>query len=142
MLRVITNVLGSVLVLAQFGCANPPNGNFPFVDRVYENAMVCAQVTVSANGQLKEIVILKSTGDARINARVRYSLSEGKFTVRQVGGKPVESTSVYSLAYLPFGTLKNRVSGPEYTSEQAEVFCRDILDPPSDPSRKPSRSFG
>jgi hypothetical protein len=142
MLRIITNVLGSSLVLAQFGCANPPNGNFPYVDRVYENAMVCARVTVSADGQLKEAIILRSTGDAHLNARVRYELSEGKFTPGQVKGKPVESTSVKAFVYRPFGTVRNRVSGPEYTTEQADEFCRDIPDLPLDPSRQPNRRFG
>ena len=129
------------MVLAQFGCAYSPTGEFPYAERVYENAMVCVQVTVSARGQLRALVVLRSTGDAHLNARVRYEMSEGQFTPKQVDGKPVESTSVFALAYRPFGTVRDRVSGPEYTLEQATEYCRGVSDQPINPMQQPKRNI-
>ncbi len=83
---------------------------------------VCVHLTVLTDGSIRSPRLLKSSGNAEIDARILYNTRDWSFRPAMQGSAPVEKSVI--IAVQRFSTLRNPLSGTPYSEEQAKEYCR------------------
>lgn len=77
-----------------------PRLDFPLLSkRARESGDVLLRIVVDVNGRLKDAVVLKSSGFARIDQAALQDIRSARFAPHMEDGKPVEMESTATLAY-------------------------------------------